>query len=101
MLSAISQNSYTDFDVWRRFAAALVSGCKQDFLEEMYRTFRKYGAGIASVTQNLADYGDEAFAKLIVTNSFNRILLQGAASTEVLERALQPRVHEASPGDSA
>jgi hypothetical protein len=54
----------------------------------MYRTFRKYRAGIASVTQNLSDYGDNAFAKLVITNSFHRILLQGAASGEILERTL-------------
>lgn len=69
-------------EVWKFFSQA--SG----FLEEMYRTFRKYRAGIASVTQNLSDYGDNAFAKLVITNSFHRILLQGAASGEILERTL-------------
>lgn len=69
-------------EVWKFFAQA--SG----FLEEMYRTFRKYGAGIASVTQNLADYGDDAFARIVITNSFNRVLLQGAATVEVLQSTL-------------
>ncbi|MBS1982742.1 MAG: hypothetical protein JST16_01105 [Bdellovibrionales bacterium] len=69
-------------EVWKFFAQA--SG----FLEEMYRTFRKYGAGIASITQNLADYGDDAFARLVITNSFNRILLQGAAAAETLKATL-------------
>jgi len=69
-------------EVWKFFSQA--SG----FLEEMYRTFRKYRAGIASVTQNLSDYGDNAFAKLVITNSFHRILLQGAASGEILARTL-------------
>ena len=69
-------------EVWKFFSQA--SG----FLEEMYRTFRKYRAGITSVTQSLSDYGNDAFAKLVITNSFHRILLQGAASSEVLERAL-------------
>lgn len=69
-------------EVWKFFAQA--SG----FLEEMYRTFRKYGAGIASVTQSLADYGDDAFARMVITNSFNRILLQGAANAEMLKVAL-------------
>jgi|GEM_PF-1234969 len=69
-------------EVWKFFSQA--SG----FLEEMYRTFRKYGAGITSVTQSLSDYGDSAFARVVITNSFHRILLQGAASSEVLEHAL-------------
>lgn len=69
-------------EVWKFFSQA--SG----FLEEMYRTFRKYRAGIVSVTQNLSDYGDDAFAKLVITNSFHRILLQGAASSEVLNKTL-------------
>ncbi len=69
-------------EVWKFFSQA--SG----FLEDMYRTFRKYGAGIASVTQNLADYGNDSFAKLVITNSFNRILLQGAANSEILSRTL-------------
>jgi len=69
-------------EVWKFFSQAA------GFLEEMYRTFRKYRAGIASVTQNLSDYGDSAFAKLVITNSFHRILLQGAASSEILERTL-------------
>lgn len=69
-------------EVWKFFSQA--SG----FLEEMYRTFRKYGAGITSVTQNMSDYGNDAFSKLVITNSFNRILLQGAASSEILTRSL-------------
>ncbi len=69
-------------EVWKFFAQAA------GFLEEMYRTFRKYRAGIASITQSLSDYGDDAFARVVITNSFHRILLQGAASSEVLERVL-------------
>ena len=69
-------------EVWKFFSQA--SG----FLEEMYRTFRKYGAGIVSVTQNMSDYGDDAFAKLVISTSFSRILLQGAASSEILKRTL-------------
>ena len=55
------------------------------FLEEMYRTLRKYKAGIVSITQNLADYGDEAFAKMLFTNSFTKIFLQNGASAEYLK----------------
>jgi len=69
-------------EVWKFFSQAA------GFLEEMYRTFRKYRAGITSVTQSLSDYGNDAFAKIVITNSFHRILLQGAASSEVLEHAL-------------
>jgi type IV secretory pathway VirB4 component len=65
-------------EVWRFFAQS------KGFLEEMYRTLRKYRAGIVSVTQNLADYGDEAFAKMIFTNSFTKIFLQNGASAEYL-----------------
>jgi type IV secretory pathway VirB4 component len=65
-------------EVWRFFAQS------RDFLEEMYRTLRKYKAGIVSITQNLADYGDDAFAKMIFTNSFTKIFLQNGASAEYL-----------------
>lgn len=65
-------------EVWRFFAQS------KSFLEEMYRTLRKYKAGIVSITQNLADYGDEAFAKMLFTNSFTKIFLQNGASAEYL-----------------
>jgi type IV secretory pathway VirB4 component len=66
-------------EVWRFFAHS------KSFLEEMYRTLRKYKAGIVSITQNLADYGDEAFAKMIFTNSFTKIFLQNGATREYLK----------------
>lgn len=65
-------------EVWRFFSQS------KGFLEEMYRTLRKYRAGIVSITQNLADYGDEAFAKMLFTNSFTKIFLQNGASAEYL-----------------
>ena len=65
-------------EVWRFFAQS------KSFLEEMYRTLRKYKAGIVSITQNLADYGDESFAKMIFTNSFTKIILQNGAAAEFL-----------------
>lgn len=65
-------------EVWRFFAQS------KTFLEEMYRTLRKYRAGIVSITQNLADYGDESFAKMIFTNSFTKIFLQNGAAAEFL-----------------
>jgi len=65
-------------EVWRFFAQS------KGFLEEMYRTLRKYKAGIVSITQNLADYGDDAFAKMLFTNSFTRIFLQNGATAEYL-----------------
>ncbi len=46
---------------------------------------RKYKAGIVSITQNLADYGDEAFAKMLFTNSFTKIFLQNGASADYLK----------------
>lgn len=67
-------------EVWRFFAQS------KSFLEEMYRTLRKYKAGIASITQNLADYGDEAFAKMVFTNSFTKIFLQNGATAEFLKQ---------------
>lgn len=67
-------------EVWRFFAQS------KSFLEEMYRTLRKYRAGIVSITQNLADYGDEAFAKMIFTNSFTKIFLQNGAAAEFLKQ---------------
>jgi type IV secretory pathway VirB4 component len=66
-------------EVWRFFAQS------RSFLEEMYRTLRKYKAGIVSITQNLADYGDETFAKMLFTNSFTKIFLQNGASAEYLK----------------
>jgi type IV secretory pathway VirB4 component len=68
-------------EVWRFFAQS------KTFLEEMYRTLRKYKAGIVSITQNLADYGDEAFAKMIFTNSLSKIFLQNGASREILKNS--------------
>jgi hypothetical protein len=65
-------------EVWRFFAQS------KDFLEEMYRTLRKYRAGIVSITQNLADYGDEAFAKMLFTNSFTKLFLQSGAGADFL-----------------
>ena len=65
-------------EVWRFFAQS------KGFLEEMYRTLRKYRAGIVSITQNLADYGDESFAKMLFTNSFTKLFLQNGASGEYL-----------------
>ncbi len=67
-------------EVWRFFAQS------KSFLEEMYRTLRKYKAGIVSITQNLADYGDEAFAKMIFTNSFTKLFLQNGAAAEFLKQ---------------
>jgi len=66
-------------EVWRFFAQS------KSFLEEMYRTLRKYRAGIVSITQNLADYGDESFAKMLLTNSFTKIFLQNRAAAEFLK----------------
>lgn len=66
-------------EVWRFFAQS------KGFLEEMYRTLRKYRAGIVSITQNLADYGDESFAKMLFTNSFTKLFLQNGASGEYLK----------------
>lgn len=66
-------------EVWRFFAQS------RGFLEEMYRTLRKYKAGIVSITQNLADYGDESFAKMLFTNSLTKIFLQNGASAEFLK----------------
>jgi type IV secretory pathway VirB4 component len=65
-------------EVWRFFSQS------RDFLEEMYRTLRKYRAGIVSITQNLANYGDDSFAKMIFTNSFTKIFLQNGAAAEFL-----------------
>jgi type IV secretory pathway VirB4 component len=82
--SDLSKGSYPKtlivFDeVWKFFARS------KSFLEEMYRTLRKYRAGVVSITQNLADYGDESFAKMIFTNSFTKIFLQNGAAAEFLK----------------
>jgi type IV secretory pathway VirB4 component len=69
-------------EVWKFFSHSA------GFLEEMYRTLRKYRSGIASCTQAISDYGDAAFARVVITNSFHQILLQGAATAEALERVL-------------
>lgn len=66
-------------EVWKFFANS------KSFLEEMYRTLRKYRAGIVSITQNLADYGDESFAKMLFTNSFTKVFLQNGATGDFLK----------------
>lgn len=81
--SGSSERTLIVFDeVWKFFAQA------QGFLEEMYRTLRKHRAGIVSITQNLADYGDSGFARLVVTNSYSRILLQNGADAALLKSLL-------------
>lgn len=69
-------------EVWRFFAQS------KDFLEELYRTLRKYRAGVCSVTQNIADYGDESFAKMIFSTSCTKIFLQAGASADFLRNTL-------------
>ncbi len=69
-------------EVWRFFAQS------KDFLEELYRTLRKYRAGVCSVTQNIADYGDEAFAKMIFSTSCTKLFLQAGASADFLRNTL-------------
>lgn len=69
-------------EVWRFFAQS------KEFLEELYRTLRKYRAGVASITQNVADYGDEAFAKMIFSTSCTKLFLQGGASADFLGNTL-------------
>lgn len=69
-------------EVWRFFRGV------KDFIEEMYRTFRKYRAGIVSISQNAADYGDNDFARMIFSNSFTKIFLQGGANRELLTAGL-------------
>lgn len=66
-------------EVWRFFSMS------KGYLEEFYRTLRKYKAGIVTITQNLADYGDEAFAKMIFTNSFTKIFLQNGVTKDYLK----------------
>lgn len=68
-------------EVWRFFALS------KSFLEEFYRTLRKYKAGVVSITQNLADYGDDAFAKMIFATSFTKIFLQDGASRDYLKQS--------------
>ena len=53
----------------------------------MYRTLRKYKAGIVSITQNLADYGDDAFSKMIFATSYTKIFLQDGATREFLKQS--------------
>lgn len=69
-------------EVWRFFAQS------KDFLEELYRTLRKYRAGVCSVTQNIADYGDETFAKMIFSTSCTKLFLQAGASADFLRTTL-------------
>jgi type IV secretory pathway VirB4 component len=69
-------------EVWRFFAQS------KEFLEELYRTLRKYRAGVCSVTQNIADYGDEAFAKMIFSTSCTKLFLQAGASADFLRNTL-------------
>lgn len=69
-------------EVWRFFAQS------KEFLEELYRTLRKYRAGVCSVTQNIADYGDESFAKMIFSTSCTKLFLQAGASADFLRSTL-------------
>lgn len=79
-VGSVSETIVVFDEVWRFFTEC------RGFLEEMYRTFRKYRAGIVSITQNLNDYGDDSFAKMVFTNSYSKIFLQGGASGEYLTR---------------
>jgi hypothetical protein len=69
-------------EVWRFFKGV------KDYIEEMYRTFRKYSAGIVSITQNAADYGDDEFSKMIFSNTFTKIFLENGATRELLSSSL-------------
>lgn len=78
-------------EVWSFFSHS------QDFLEEKYRTLRKYRGGIVSVTQSLADYGeDNPFARVVIGCSFTKLLLQGAAQGEYLRKMLDLTTTEAA-----
>jgi len=69
-------------EVWKLLAEA------RTFLEDMYRTFRKNGASVVSVTQNIADFGENDFARIVISNSFTRILLQGSGTSSLLTKML-------------
>jgi hypothetical protein len=69
-------------ELWRLLAEA------RPFLEDMYRTIRKKNGAVASVTQNLGDLGEEDFARVVISNSFTRILLQGSGNSALLTRLL-------------
>lgn len=90
-----SEPSLIVFDeVWKFFSHS------QDFLEEKYRTLRKYRGGIVSVTQSLADYGDSSFARVVVGCSFTKLLLQGAAQGKYLREVLDLTNCEANEATS-
>lgn len=69
-------------EVWKFFDQS------KDRIEAKYRTTRKYQGGIISVTQSISDYGDSAFAKMVMTNSCTKIFLQDGAPAQYLRESL-------------
>ena len=81
-LGSYSRTEIVFDEVWKFFAR------NKEFLEDFYRTIRKYRGGISSITQNVADYGDDSFAKMIFSTSNTKIFLEDGVSEDYLKNNL-------------
>lgn len=46
------------------------------FLEELYRTMRKYNAAVFSISQDITDFSDSNISKAIMSNCYNKIIMR-------------------------
>ena len=46
------------------------------FIEELYRTMRKYNAMVLSITQDIADFADSSIARALLSNTYQYIILR-------------------------
>lgn len=71
--SRLSQKKIIVFDeVW----SLLKSEEGAIFIEELYRTMRKYNAMVLSITQDIADFADSSIAKALLSNTYQYIILR-------------------------
>jgi type IV secretory pathway VirB4 component len=60
-----------------------------DFIEECYRTFRKYGASIGAISQAIEDFKDSPIATAILNNAPTRFILSQKGDLSVLKEVLK------------
>lgn len=60
-----------------------------DFIEECYRTFRKYGASIGAISQAIEDFSDSPIATAILNNAPTRFILSQKGDLSILKEILK------------
>lgn len=60
------------------------------FLEELYRTMRKYNAAVFSISQDIADFSESEIARAIMSNVKQKIILRQSSehSRQAVQKAL-------------